>query len=153
MRTVLSALIFQSFTRRLTSVNKLFRFILLPLLLYCAFTLPAWGRREGRNITVQEEIAVVIPSVSEQNTEVQSIVVQVSGRVRLVGTSLFPELVITGADMEWFINNDEIYKLTDLQHRTITIEGTETVTQLTWASGIPAGERRILKDITIIDIE
>jgi hypothetical protein len=52
--------------------------------------------------------------------------------------------------MEWFIDSEEMYKLTDLQHQTVTIEGTETVTQLTWASGIPAGERRTLKGIRII---
>jgi hypothetical protein len=139
-------------------VNNTFHFALLSFILCPLMALPAFGRREGRNTQVQEERIIELPSVNvqstpEQNDEQDSVVVQVSGRVRLVGTSLFPELVISGPDMEWYIDGDEAYKLTDLQHRTVTVKGTETILQLTWASGRPAGERRMLNNIVIIDVE
>jgi len=80
-------------------------------------------------------------------------VVRVSGRVRLVGSSPMSELVITGPDKEWYIAREEQEKLFDLQQRTVTVEGEETVVQLKFAGGMPAGERRTLKNIKIIAIE
>jgi len=78
--------------------------------------------------------------------------VQVTGVVRLIGTSLFPEIVVTGSDMEWHIAKDEINKLFDLQHRTVTVEGQETVTELRFANGLPAGTRRELRNIRIVTV-
>jgi hypothetical protein len=99
------------------------------LFLFCITAmLPAWGNREKASV------------------------VRVTGVVRLVGTGLFPELVITGADMEWHITPDEEKKLHDLQHRTVTVEGVETVTELKFANGLSAGTRRELKNIKIIAI-
>ena len=79
--------------------------------------------------------------------------VQVTGRVRLVGNEPVTELVISGQDYDWYIDIADAYKLRDLQHRTVTVEANETVVTLTFASGIPAGERRILNNIRIIKVE
>ena len=80
-------------------------------------------------------------------------VVRASGVVRLVGGGPMPELVITGTDREWYIPREEEHKLTDLQQRIVTVEGEETVEELRFASGISAGERRILKNIKVIEVE
>ena len=80
-------------------------------------------------------------------------VVQITGVVRLVGSGSFPELVITGSDFEWHIANDEKDKLIDLQHRTVTVEGVETVTEMKFAGGLSAGKRRELRKIKIINIQ
>jgi hypothetical protein len=116
-------------------MSNIFRFALIPLFLCLAMLLPARGRKEA------------------QYTAVQNTVVQISGRVRLVGTALFPNLVITGPEHEWYIDSEEMYKLADMQHLTVTVEGTETVVQLTFANGLPAGERRTLRDVKIIEID
>jgi hypothetical protein len=79
-------------------------------------------------------------------------VVRVTGVVRLVGTGLFPELVITGAEGEWHITQKEEQKLHDLQHRTVTVEGVEMVTEMRFANGFSAGVRRDLKNIKIIAV-
>jgi len=79
-------------------------------------------------------------------------VVQVTGVVRLVGTSIFPELVISGSDKEWYVAKEDRDKLHDLQHRTVTVEGIETVTELKFANGVPIGTRRELRDIKIITV-
>ena len=78
--------------------------------------------------------------------------VQVSGVVRLIGSGPIPELVITGPDREWHIPKEEEHKLQNMQHLTVTVEGEETVTALTFANGIPAGERRTLKNIKVISV-
>jgi hypothetical protein len=94
-------------------------------------------------------ITVLLPAGGKKE---KADVVRVTGTVRLVGTGLFPELVITGAEREWHITPDEEKKLHDLQHRTVTVEGVETVTELRFANGLSAGVHRELKNIKIIAV-
>jgi hypothetical protein len=76
--------------------------------------------------------------------------VRASGRVRLVGSGIFPELVISGEGREWFINKEEQSKLLEYQQSLVTVEGEESYTDLTFANGLPAGRRYTLKNIKII---
>jgi len=92
-------------------------------------------------------------ALSAGGNKEKSTVVQVTGRVRLVGSSPLSEVVITGQDREWYIANEEMNKLKDLQQRIVTVEGSETVQTLTFASGLPAGERRTLRNIKIISVQ
>ena len=110
-------------------MNKLYRLALVPLFFCLAAILPAAGNSEEKTV------------------------VRVSGRVRLVGSGPLPELVITGSEMEWYIDKDDAPKLFDLQHRTVTVEGNDTVRTLIFANGSPAGERHTLKNIKIISIQ
>jgi len=100
----------------------------LLILMIAVTALPALGRREGT-------------------------VVEVTGTVRLVGNAPFYELVITGEEHEWYVAKEDQQKLWDLQQRVVTVEGSETVTRLTFVNGFSAGERRTLKDIKIISVE
>ncbi|MDR2543817.1 MAG: hypothetical protein LBC80_10275 [Treponema sp.] len=79
-------------------------------------------------------------------------IVQVTGVVRLVGSSPLPELVVSGSEHEWYVIREEINKLHHLQHRTVTVEGEETVTELFFVNGMSAGIRRELRNIRIINI-
>jgi hypothetical protein len=89
------------------------------------------------------------PQSAAENAETPPVRVRASGRVRLVGTGIFPELVITGEDREWYIDKNEASKLRDFQQQTVTVEGTETYLELRFANGLSAGRRYSLKDITI----
>jgi hypothetical protein len=80
-------------------------------------------------------------------------VIQVTGVVRLVGTELFQDIVITGPENEWYVDIDDMDKLHDLQHRTVTVEGVETVRELKSASGLFTIMRRELKKIKVISVE
>ena len=90
---------------------------------------------------------------TEKTEGVATSLVRATGIVRLVGGGLIPELVITGQDKEWYVSREEDYLLKDLQHRTVTVEGYESVFELRFANGLYAGQRRTLKDIKIIGIE
>jgi len=121
--------------------------------------MPAWGRKEkaeSKKTDVQqivlEKKAVDEIEEGETKAAIPSFV-RATGMVRLVGSGLFPELVITGPDREWYISREEDHLLKELQHRTVTVEGYESVFELRFANGLYAGQRRTLKDIKIISIE
>jgi len=84
--------------------------------------------------------------------EIEYTVVQVTGVVRLVGSSPLHELVISGDEAQWYVAMEDREKLHNLQHRTVTVEGEEAVRELRFASGISAGIRRDLRNIKIIEI-
>ena len=102
-----------------------------------------------------------LPANSGLPEPVKQNVVQIKGTVRLVGNEPFTELVITGNitaqesgnPVTWHISIDERYKLHNLQQRNVTVKGEESIIELTFASGIPAGIRRELRNISIISIE
>jgi len=100
-------------------------------------------------------VTMLMPALGgKEKDTVKNNIVKVSGTVRLVGTSLFPEIVITGYDdKEWYVEKNEISKLNDLQHRVVTVEGEETIAELQFANGLSAGVRRTLRNIKIISIE
>ena len=117
-------------------MNKIFRFTMIVFFLCLAVTSFAWGKKE------------VKPETAEKGT-----LIQVSGRVRLVGNDPFPEIVITAQQGEWYVDKEDEHKFKELQHKTVTVEGLETVKKLTFANGMPAGERRMLKSVKIISVE
>jgi len=106
-------------------MNK-FVFFTFFFLLCAAAVLPAWGNKERTNI------------------------VRVTGTVRLVGNEPFTEIVISNSNNVWYIPRDEKAKFADLQHRTVTVEGEETVTEIKFANGTSAGTRRELRNVRII---
>jgi hypothetical protein len=79
--------------------------------------------------------------------------VEVSGRVRLVGSGPNTELVITGKDREWHISPRDRKKLMKLQQQIVRVRGKEYFTDLRFANGRPAGRRYILEDITLMKPE
>jgi hypothetical protein len=76
---------------------------------------------------------------------------RVAGVVRLVGSGPGVELLLSNEDREWHIDLRDRDKLWDLQQQTVTLEGEEWTEELTFADGRPAGERRYLRNITIIE--
>ena len=76
--------------------------------------------------------------------------VEVSGTVRLVGSSPMTYIVITGETREWYIDRKEQNKLMNLQQQIITVRGDEYCEDLVYANGISAERRYYLKNITVI---
>ena len=87
----------------------------------------------------------------EKSSIEKSSIIEITGIVRLVGSDPVSELVISGLDREWYITKEEEHKLKSLQYQMVTVKAEETIINLTFANGLPAGERRVLKRITIVD--
>ena len=135
------------------------RFIFICLFFLClTAVLPAWGRKEKAEAkTIEIQGAGLarnnVDKTDEAETEAAVTFVQVTGTVRLVGGMPIPEVVITGTDSEWYVSREDDHLLKELQHRTVTVEGYESVLELRFANGRYAGQRRMLKDIKILKVE
>jgi hypothetical protein len=128
-------------------------FLLCSAVLVCG--LGSKGKKtEAEQMPESEAIELNITGKADESSETapQNRIVQVSGRVRLVGTGVFPELVISGETREWFIDKDEQHKLIEFQQSVVTVEGAETYTDLTFANGLPAGRRYALKNIRLVSV-
>jgi len=78
--------------------------------------------------------------------------VEITGRVRLVGTSRFPSLVITGDGRDWFIEEGEQEKLMELQQQTVTVRGREYAYNVYFANGLVSRRQYVLKNITVVRV-
>jgi hypothetical protein len=76
--------------------------------------------------------------------------VEVSGRVRMVGSVPMVSLVITGESREWYIDSEEQEKFISLQHQVVTVRASEYYQDMVFANGRPAGRFYYLKNIVII---
>jgi hypothetical protein len=112
-------------------------FFLALLFLCFAASLSAFGVKEKDSVKTAPAVTII----------------QVTGIVSLVGNANFPELQIKSSERSWYIAKNEMDKLHDLQHRTVTVEGEETVRELRFANGMSAGLRRELRNIKIISID
>ena len=93
-------------------------------------------------------IAVQIPAMGKG--EEKPPVIEVSGQVRLVGSSPMSSLVISSESREWYIDHKEGKILMDLQHQTVTVKGREYYVDLFSANGESAGRRYYLREIKVV---
>ncbi|GHU90897.1 hypothetical protein FACS189476_11330 [Spirochaetia bacterium] len=79
--------------------------------------------------------------------------VEVSGRVRLVGSEPFPDLVLTGSeDHTWYIDPADRKTLSSYEQQTVTIRGTVELTEMILANGKNLGSRRTLSGVTLVKV-
>jgi hypothetical protein len=76
--------------------------------------------------------------------------VEISGRVRMVGSSPMTSLVITGESREWYIDAEEQEKFINLQQQIVTVRASEYYRDMAFANGRSAGRFYYLKNIVII---
>jgi hypothetical protein len=76
--------------------------------------------------------------------------VEISGRVRMVGSSPMTSLVISGENREWYIEPEEQEKLIDFQQQTVTVRADEYYYDRVFANGASAGRQYYIKNIVII---
>ncbi|MDR2097812.1 MAG: hypothetical protein LBP37_04755 [Spirochaetaceae bacterium] len=126
-------------------------------LMLCSTTFAAGFGGDEKETRAEQRLEnkTVKPDVNAPDSEsaLQNSVVHVYGRVRLVGSGVFPELVISGENREWYINKDEQSKLMEFQQRFVTVEGMESYIDIKFANGLPAGRRYTLKNIKIINVD
>ena len=78
--------------------------------------------------------------------------VEVTGRVRLVGTSRFPLLVITSGERDFFIDDDEHEKLMALQQQVVTVKAQKHTYEVFLANGLFSRRHYVLKNIVIVRV-
>ena len=86
------------------------------------------------------------------NSAVSGQIVEITGKVRLVGSEPFSEMVITEAGKyDWYIENTEDRKLiSSHQQEIVTIRGTVILKEMILADGKKLGSRKILSGISLI---
>jgi hypothetical protein len=95
----------------------------------------------------------LISAGKQEDQEYPQGTVEITGRVRLVGTALFSNMVITDSrDRDWYLENEDRKKLSSLVQRELTVRGKPEYRDIIMASGEKAGIRRYLRDIEIMKI-
>ncbi|GHV75842.1 hypothetical protein AGMMS49942_06630 [Spirochaetia bacterium] len=80
--------------------------------------------------------------------------VEVSGRVRLVGSEPFPDLVLTDTEEHtWYIDSADRKTLSRYEQQTVTIRGTVELKEMVLANGRSLGTRRTLSGITLVRVD
>ena len=78
-------------------------------------------------------------------------VLEVTGRVRLVGNVPFTELVITDVnEQDWYIDMDSRSVLAAYEQRVVTVRGTLELLDMVLANGRHVGTRRVLCNVRLI---
>jgi hypothetical protein len=78
--------------------------------------------------------------------------VEISGRVRLVGSEPFPDLVITGGDdQDWYLEGPDRQAVRSFEQRGIRVRGRVELREQVLANGRSLGVRRFLQDVEILD--
>jgi len=138
--------------------------VLIAILTICVSDVHAFGRSE-KAATVSAEnqggmtFRTSFPEDARQGVQAGVRAVQVRGTIRIIGTSTFPDLVISGTEVGsqdsqttyWYIIGDERESLHNMQYQTLLLEGEENVIELRFANGSFAGLRRELRNIKIIE--
>ncbi|MDR3160465.1 MAG: hypothetical protein LBU28_02495 [Spirochaetaceae bacterium] len=120
--------------------------VLIGLLCAAALAYPR-GQGEAAGEGREPPRAEPAPSVSAP----EGPLVEITGRVRLVGNEPFPELVLTGEDgRDWFIAEEDRAVLSAYEQRTVTVRGRVSLREMILANGQRLESRRILSGLTLV---
>jgi hypothetical protein len=88
-------------------------------------------------------------SPAEKPPELET--VRIDGRVRLVGSGVQPEVVISTGSGEWYIARDEQNQFLKFQQMRVQVEGKADSWKLILADGTYLETRNILRDILFVE--
>jgi hypothetical protein len=78
--------------------------------------------------------------------------VEFSGRVRLVGSEPFPDLVLSdGTGEDWYLEGPSRQVMQVYEQRTLKVRGRVELRELVLANGRSLGFRRFLRDVEILE--
>jgi hypothetical protein len=111
-------------------------FLNIPFKVFClafCLILPAAGGAMGRKDLPRGEVTV-------------------TGRVRLVGTAMFNDLVISDDEgRDWHVEGPDREKLALKEQQQVTVKGNAETQDIILANGKKAGVRFILRDIRPVE--
>jgi hypothetical protein len=77
-------------------------------------------------------------------------VVEITGRVHLVGSEPFPDLVLAEGDRFWYISRESRKVLAGYEQRIVTVRGKAELREMILADGRRLEDRRILSELSLI---
>ncbi|MDR1785117.1 MAG: hypothetical protein LBR23_01440 [Spirochaetaceae bacterium] len=78
--------------------------------------------------------------------------VEITGRVRLVGSEPFPELVITDGDNhDWYIAREDSAALRKFEQQTVTVRGLVYREEMILANGKRLEDRLVLSAVVVVE--
>ena len=78
--------------------------------------------------------------------------VELTGRVRLVGSEPFPDLVLTGEDGgDWYLEGSDRQALRSREQQSVRVRGRVELREMVLANGRSLGFRRFLRDVEILE--
>jgi hypothetical protein len=110
-------------------------------------------RNKSKIVIVLSVLAffTLLSAGKQEDQEYPQGTIEITGRIRLVGTALFSNMVITDSqDRDWYVENEDRQKLSSLEQREVTVRGKTEYRDIIMASGEKAGVRRYLRDIKIM---
>jgi hypothetical protein len=131
--------------------------LLKPLALAVALTLPvqvfSFGKQDAERVSAPVSAEEKPVALVAAESAVSGQIVEVSGRVRLVGNEPFPELVLTDTkEHTWYIAPDDRKILSPYEQQNVTIRGTVELQEMVLANGKSLGSRRTLSGITLVKV-
>jgi hypothetical protein len=121
-----------------------FAFIAVLLFFFSAFCIQAWGKQDKTATREPAENSNAAGSFPEE-------IIQVRGRVRLVGSMPLSSLVISDSDgQDWYVEGADRNRIAGYEQQSITVEGQSEYRDIILANGEKIGVQRFLRDITVI---
>ena len=103
-------------------------------------------RTQGAPVQATTGAALYESAVSGQ-------VVELSGRVRLVGSEPFSDMVLTDSqEHTWYIDAADRKTLSPYEQQTVTIRATVELNEMVLANGKSLGSRRTLSGVTLVKV-
>jgi hypothetical protein len=129
--------------------------VFLAFSLFSALPVFSFGRRDTAPAApgpVPEGASVPVVSGPEEDFLRGGDLVELSGRVRLVGSEPFPDLVLTGKDdQDWYLEGSSRQVLRFYEQRTVKVRGRVELREMILANGRSMGFRRFLCDVEILE--
>ncbi|ULQ60559.1 hypothetical protein K7I13_04520 [Brucepastera parasyntrophica] len=135
-------------------------FITASFLIFVHTDMHSFGKKEKKD--TEPAVRIEAPSGQEEVSARETVsslyesaaagqVVEITGRIRLVGNEPFPQLVLTDMDSnDWFISDESRKLLAGYEQQTVSVRGRVELLEMKLANGSVVGTRRILADITVL---
>jgi hypothetical protein len=130
----------------------------LLLFIFLPGKIAPWGKKDApgteqrQTMTEPKDTGTAGSAPGGQTDAPPGEIVQIRGRIRLVGNMPFPRLVITDeSDRDWYLEGADRELLAAHEQRTLMVSGQTEYQDIILANGTKAGVRRFLRDVRIIE--
>jgi hypothetical protein len=111
---------------------------------FCVAPLFSSGKKEA--LSAEQKAARLYDTVQSGQT------VELTGKIRLVGSEPFPELVLSDdGGHDWYIDRESRGSVSGYEQRSVTVRGKVELKEMVLADGRSLGYRRILSKLVLLE--